>query len=103
MERVRWGALACVLSSLLALPARGQDARTADVPTDVASAEAASAEATGDTPSTDAEGTRREPTSGDGSDLGGALGFSALPVELPASTLVMLSAIADIARKRSAP
>jgi hypothetical protein len=30
--------------------------------------------------------------------IGGALGFSALPVELPASTLVMLRAIADIAR-----
>ena len=27
--------------------------------------------------------------------IGGALGFSALPMELPASTLVMLSAIAD--------
>ena len=30
--------------------------------------------------------------------LGGAFGFSALPVELPASTLLMLRAIADIAR-----
>lgn len=30
--------------------------------------------------------------------IGGAFGFAALPVELPASTLVMLRAIADIAR-----